>query len=140
MANYWTIYLSFFQVLINHGFPFKLGSKVFRLLLDIFLYHNFSTSNFVSTLKVCVIDLIASELVKFTVVLTQNRAHMVLMGLLNANQSQLLLMLLQFCMIEHYYNNPLSYACCQRADTKAIIKMLEPHDVEQFRRVHSFMK
>lgn len=33
-------------------YPFKLGSKVFQLLLDIFLYHDFSVLNFIKGLQV----------------------------------------------------------------------------------------
>lgn len=36
--------------------PFKLGPKVFNLLLDIFLYHDFSVVSFVRGLQLALID------------------------------------------------------------------------------------
>ncbi|KAJ8315751.1 hypothetical protein KUTeg_007901 [Tegillarca granosa] len=38
------------QIVMTPNFPFKLGSKVFQLLLDIFLYHDFSVLNFIKGL------------------------------------------------------------------------------------------
>lgn len=40
------------QILMTSRYPFKLGSKVFQLLLDIFLYHDFSVLNFIKGLQV----------------------------------------------------------------------------------------
>lgn len=44
------------QIIMTSRFPFKLGSKVFQLLLDIFLYHDFSVLNFVKGLQYCILD------------------------------------------------------------------------------------
>lgn len=40
------------QVLITESNAFKLGPKVFRLLYEHFLYHDFSVKNFIRALKV----------------------------------------------------------------------------------------
>ncbi|KAJ8315229.1 hypothetical protein KUTeg_007379 [Tegillarca granosa] len=40
------------QIVMTPNFPFKLGSKVFQLLLDIFLYHDFSVLNFIKGLHI----------------------------------------------------------------------------------------
>ena len=37
---------------MTHEYPFKLGAKVFQLLVDIFLLHDFSVMNYVSSLQV----------------------------------------------------------------------------------------
>ncbi|XP_014663446.1 PREDICTED: origin recognition complex subunit 3-like [Priapulus caudatus] len=44
------------QVLLTNEFPFKLGSRVFYLLLDIFLYHDFSVKTFIQGLKFCMME------------------------------------------------------------------------------------
>ncbi|XP_063954258.1 origin recognition complex subunit 3-like [Lytechinus pictus] len=44
------------KVLLTAKHPFKLGSKVFQLLLDLFLYHDFSVMNFVQGLQYTVLD------------------------------------------------------------------------------------
>lgn len=44
------------QIIMTSKFPFKLGSKVFQLLLDIFLYHDFSVLNFIKGLQFCILD------------------------------------------------------------------------------------
>jgi len=49
------------QVIITDRNPFKLGPRVFRLLYEHFLYHDFSINNFVRGLKFCVMDHINSH-------------------------------------------------------------------------------
>lgn len=44
------------QILMTSRYPFKLGSKVFQLLLDIFLYHDFSVLNFIKGLQFAMMD------------------------------------------------------------------------------------
>ncbi|XP_065581270.1 origin recognition complex subunit 3-like isoform X2 [Artemia franciscana] len=44
------------KVLFSKKLPFKLGSKVFNLLMDLFLYHDFAVSNFVNNLKFCMLE------------------------------------------------------------------------------------
>ncbi|XP_071506820.1 origin recognition complex subunit 3-like [Diadema antillarum] len=44
------------KVLLTAKHPFKLGSKVFQFLLDLFLYHDFSVMNFVQGLQFAVLD------------------------------------------------------------------------------------
>ncbi|XP_050393465.1 origin recognition complex subunit 3 isoform X1 [Patella vulgata] len=44
------------KVLFTSTHPFKLGPKVFHLLLDLFLYHDFSVINFVKGLQFCMLD------------------------------------------------------------------------------------
>eukprot|EP00057_Strongylocentrotus_purpuratus_P034916 XP_797026.3 PREDICTED: origin recognition complex subunit 3 [Strongylocentrotus purpuratus] len=53
-----SIYLSkvIDKVLLTAKHPLKLGSKVFQLLLDLFLYHDFSVMNFVQGLQYAVLD------------------------------------------------------------------------------------
>ncbi|XP_030850745.1 origin recognition complex subunit 3 isoform X3 [Strongylocentrotus purpuratus] len=52
-----SIYLSkvIDKVLLTAKHPLKLGSKVFQLLLDLFLYHDFSVMNFVQGLQVSIL-------------------------------------------------------------------------------------
>ena len=40
------------QILMTSKFPFKLGPRVFQLLLDMFLCHHFSVINFVTAFEV----------------------------------------------------------------------------------------
>ena len=40
------------QILMTNKFPFKLGPRVFQLLLDMFLCHHFSVINFVTAFQV----------------------------------------------------------------------------------------
>ncbi|XP_022101545.1 origin recognition complex subunit 3-like [Acanthaster planci] len=53
-----TVYLSqlISKVLLTPSHPFKLGHKVFQLLLDIFLFHDFSVINFVKGLQFAMMD------------------------------------------------------------------------------------
>ena len=44
------------KVVINSDVPFKLGGKVFTLLLDLFLFHDFSVLNFISGLKLAMME------------------------------------------------------------------------------------
>ncbi|XP_033741801.1 origin recognition complex subunit 3-like [Pecten maximus] len=44
------------QILMSKCCPFKLGSRVFKLLLDIFLYHDFSVLNFIKGLQFSMMD------------------------------------------------------------------------------------
>ena len=44
--------LVYFQILLNSEFSFKMGTKVFDFLLDMFLFHNFSVVNFILAFKV----------------------------------------------------------------------------------------
>ncbi|XP_033636011.1 origin recognition complex subunit 3-like [Asterias rubens] len=53
-----TVYLGqlISKVLLTPSHPFKLGHKVFQLLLDIFLFHDFSVINFVKGLQYSLMD------------------------------------------------------------------------------------
>ncbi|XP_041352594.1 origin recognition complex subunit 3-like [Gigantopelta aegis] len=53
-TDYLTLVIN--KVLMTPDYPFKLGAKVFQLLLDVFLYHDFSVVNFVKSLHFCVLD------------------------------------------------------------------------------------
>ncbi|XP_060081142.1 origin recognition complex subunit 3-like [Ylistrum balloti] len=44
------------QILMTKNCPFQLGSRVFKLLLDIFLYHDFSVLNFIKGLQFSMMD------------------------------------------------------------------------------------
>ena len=40
------------QVILTNKIAFKISAKVFSLILDIFLYHDFSVNNFTNAFKV----------------------------------------------------------------------------------------
>ncbi|XP_046552797.1 origin recognition complex subunit 3-like [Haliotis rubra] len=84
------------KVLMTATFPFKLGPKVFQLLLDIFLYHDFSVLNFIKGL--------------------------------------------QFCMLEHFYNQPLSHLCCHLVDIDSTVSSLSHKELDRLRQVPSFSR
>ncbi|ESO93276.1 hypothetical protein LOTGIDRAFT_232717 [Lottia gigantea] len=84
------------QILFTSTHPFRLGPKVFHLLLDLFLYHDFSVINFVKGL--------------------------------------------QFCMLDHYYSNPLAHLCCPESDISSTVKKLHEADLEKIRLLTSFSK
>ncbi|XP_043231579.1 origin recognition complex subunit 3-like [Amphibalanus amphitrite] len=44
------------KVLLSPSMPFRLGGRALRLLLDIFLYHDFSVNNFISAYKFCMLS------------------------------------------------------------------------------------
>ncbi|XP_076444955.1 origin recognition complex subunit 3-like [Babylonia areolata] len=44
------------KILMTNKFPFKLGPKVFQLLLDMFLCHHFSVLNFVTAFQYCMME------------------------------------------------------------------------------------
>ncbi|KAK3583931.1 hypothetical protein CHS0354_033717 [Potamilus streckersoni] len=44
------------QIIMTPKYPFKLGARVFQLLLDIFLYHDFSVLNFVKGFRFSLMD------------------------------------------------------------------------------------
>ncbi|KAK7492009.1 hypothetical protein BaRGS_00016673 [Batillaria attramentaria] len=44
------------KILMTNKFPFKLGPRVFQLLLDMFLCHDFSVINFTMAFQFCLLD------------------------------------------------------------------------------------
>ncbi|KAL8568827.1 hypothetical protein ACOMHN_035590 [Nucella lapillus] len=44
------------KILMTNKYPFKLGPKVFQLLLDMFLCHHFSVLNFVTAFQYCMME------------------------------------------------------------------------------------
>ncbi|KAK7080424.1 Origin recognition complex subunit 3 [Halocaridina rubra] len=44
------------EVLMSSRGPFHLGGRTFKLLLDIFLYHDLSVKNFIRAIQVCMIE------------------------------------------------------------------------------------
>ncbi|ROT85018.1 putative origin recognition complex subunit 3-like [Penaeus vannamei] len=44
------------QVLMSEKLPFHIGGRTFKLLLDIFLYHDLSVKNFIKALQLCMIE------------------------------------------------------------------------------------
>ncbi|NWV01311.1 ORC3 protein, partial [Upupa epops] len=44
------------KVLLTAQFPFKLGEKVLQVLINIFLYHDFSVQNFIKGYQLCIME------------------------------------------------------------------------------------
>ncbi|NWR71889.1 ORC3 protein, partial [Centropus unirufus] len=44
------------KLLLTAQFPFKLGEKVLQVLINIFLYHDFSVQNFVKGFQLCILE------------------------------------------------------------------------------------
>ncbi|XP_051469725.1 origin recognition complex subunit 3 isoform X2 [Apus apus] len=44
------------KLLLTTQFPFKLGVKVLQVLINIFLYHDFSVQNFVKGFQLCIVE------------------------------------------------------------------------------------
>ncbi|XP_071597495.1 origin recognition complex subunit 3 isoform X2 [Heliangelus exortis] len=44
------------QVLLPTNFPFKLGEKVLQVLINVFLYHDFSVQNFIKGFQLCLVE------------------------------------------------------------------------------------
>ncbi|XP_049674156.1 origin recognition complex subunit 3 isoform X3 [Accipiter gentilis] len=44
------------KLLLTTQFPFKLGEKVLQVLINIFLYHDFSVQNFIKGFQLCIIE------------------------------------------------------------------------------------
>ncbi|XP_071404827.1 origin recognition complex subunit 3 isoform X2 [Pithys albifrons albifrons] len=44
------------KLLLTDQFPFKLGEKVLQVLINIFLYHDFSVQNFIKGFQLCVVE------------------------------------------------------------------------------------
>ncbi|XP_054676568.1 origin recognition complex subunit 3 isoform X5 [Grus americana] len=44
------------QLLLTTQFPFKLGEKVLQVLINIFLYHDFSVQNFIKGFQLCMVE------------------------------------------------------------------------------------
>ncbi|KAK3739946.1 hypothetical protein QZH41_012795 [Actinostola sp. cb2023] len=82
------------KVLMTAKLPFKLGAKVFRFLLENFLFHDFSLQNFSTGL--------------------------------------------QFCLMEHFYDNPASVLCCDAKEREDLVNDLSHEEVEIVRRRPSF--
>ncbi|XP_040580998.1 origin recognition complex subunit 3 [Lepeophtheirus salmonis] len=51
-------------IISNEKVPFKLGDKVFKLLFDIFLFHDFSINNFLSGYRFCLLEHLTSNIGK----------------------------------------------------------------------------
>ncbi|XP_061845414.1 origin recognition complex subunit 3 isoform X2 [Colius striatus] len=44
------------KLLLTTQFPFKLGEKVLQVLINIFLYHDFSVQNFIKGFQLCIVE------------------------------------------------------------------------------------
>ncbi|XP_066035674.1 origin recognition complex subunit 3 isoform X2 [Chamaea fasciata] len=44
------------KLLLTSRFPFKLGEKVLQVLINIFLYHDFSVQNFIKGFQLCIVE------------------------------------------------------------------------------------
>ncbi|XP_054018545.1 origin recognition complex subunit 3 isoform X2 [Dryobates pubescens] len=44
------------KLLLTTQFPFKLGEKVLQVLINIFLYHDFSVQNFIKGYQLCIVE------------------------------------------------------------------------------------
>ncbi|KAM6406997.1 origin recognition complex subunit 3 isoform 4-T4 [Pluvialis apricaria] len=44
------------KLLLTTRFPFKLGEKVLQVLINIFLYHDFSVQNFIKGFQLCIVE------------------------------------------------------------------------------------
>uniref|UniRef100_A0A8C3R6J4 Origin recognition complex subunit 3 n=1 Tax=Cyanoderma ruficeps TaxID=181631 RepID=A0A8C3R6J4_9PASS len=44
------------KLLLSSQFPFKLGEKVLQVLINIFLYHDFSVQNFIKGFQLCIVE------------------------------------------------------------------------------------
>ncbi|NXF08618.1 ORC3 protein, partial [Smithornis capensis] len=44
------------KLLLTTQFPFKLGGKVLQVLINIFLYHDFSVQNFIKGFQLCIVE------------------------------------------------------------------------------------
>ncbi|XP_045195815.2 origin recognition complex subunit 3-like [Mercenaria mercenaria] len=53
------------QILMTANYPFKLGQGVFQLMLDIFLYHDFSVLNFIQALMFAMLDHYSTQSLSF---------------------------------------------------------------------------
>ncbi|PIK61241.1 putative origin recognition complex subunit 3 [Apostichopus japonicus] len=84
------------KIFLTPKYPFKLGAKVFLLLLDLFLYHDFSFTNFVKGIK--------------------------------------------FSMIEHFFNQPLSFLCCNFEEAADCVKAMSHDQLELCRQFQSFRR
>ncbi|XP_039914866.1 origin recognition complex subunit 3 isoform X6 [Hirundo rustica] len=49
------------KLILTSRFPFKLGEKVLRVLINIFLYHDFSVQNFIKGFQLCILEHFYSE-------------------------------------------------------------------------------
>uniref|UniRef100_A0A8C8BC27 Origin recognition complex subunit 3 n=1 Tax=Otus sunia TaxID=257818 RepID=A0A8C8BC27_9STRI len=49
------------KLLLRASFPFKLGEKVLQVLINIFLYHDFSVQNFVKGFQLCIVEHFCSQ-------------------------------------------------------------------------------
>ncbi|KAJ7421896.1 hypothetical protein WISP_40566 [Willisornis vidua] len=49
-------YKSVTKLLLTDQFPFKLGEKVLQVLINIFLYHDFSVQNFIKGFQLCIVE------------------------------------------------------------------------------------
>ncbi|NXU88647.1 ORC3 protein, partial [Xiphorhynchus elegans] len=44
------------KLLLSDQFPFKLGEKVLQVLINLFLYHDFSVQNFIKGFQLCILE------------------------------------------------------------------------------------
>ncbi|XP_069707356.1 origin recognition complex subunit 3 isoform X1 [Phaenicophaeus curvirostris] len=49
------------KLLLTAHFPFKLGEKVMQVLINVFLYHDFSVQNFMKGFQLCILEHFYSE-------------------------------------------------------------------------------
>ena len=102
--------------------PFKLGEKVFTLLLDLFLFHDFSVLNYICGLHVSSHSLKQCSLsLSFSIVCC----------------TDLQLTLLQFSLLEHFNSNPCSILCQPLKQAVAQLHKLHGSQLEPFTQIPS---
>ncbi|XP_074846999.1 origin recognition complex subunit 3 isoform X2 [Carettochelys insculpta] len=104
------------KLLLTTQFPFKLSEKVLQVLINIFLYHDFSVQNFIKGFQSdcgAVFQKYALDLSSYVKCLS---------------------------IVEHFYSQPLSVLCCQLLEAKKRINSLSHEQCENIRSLPSFRR
>ncbi|KAM6083085.1 origin recognition complex subunit 3 isoform 2-T2 [Chlamydotis macqueenii] len=107
------------KLLLTTQFPFKLGEKVLQVLINIFLYHDFSVQNFIKGFQVL---------------------EMLSLNWMKNCPLETVWICEQLCVVEHFYSQPLSVLCCQLSEAKKRVNSLSHVQCENVRRLPSFRR
>lgn len=117
------LYLSCFQVFFLPNRPFHLGGKTFKLLMDIFLFHDFSVMGFIQGLKVWI---------PLNFLLSQWYYELCIPFHSNFPQ--------QYCMTQHFFEKNWTVLSCMPEELPSSIKKLTKEDIESIRALPSVRK
>lgn len=113
------------QLLLTPDAEFRLSGRVFRLVIQLFLYHDFSTVSFLRAFKVRPACL----------TLMVNKSYAIIF-----NECRLIFQHFQFALLMHFCENPASILCCSADQVSQRVESLSTEQLDKIRSLPSFRR